>query len=157
GRGSGRGARHAGRGAADQRDRVVKRRAPCAGLRSAFAAGVAMIGCVVNPPLAGPADIGRPGGAGDDFVVNGSFPSGLDGWQSVISDHGNLVRIDIPPGASAPMAHFVVRRITGHSPAWHVNLTQMNQRLVELAPATFYTLGFRARASSPRRLRIRLA
>ncbi len=127
---------------------------PAAGVRAANAAA---------PPARAPQ--ARPGAA--SFESNGAFESGLTDWIPVADDPANSVTLDDTSrpagGARFPVAtdvgtppRFMVR-LSVHRTARPPNLTQRNGRLTAIAPATFHTLSFVARASSPRTVRAVLA
>ena len=91
-------------------------------------------------------------------IDNGGFTAGLDGWTAVTSDPANRITVVPRPAADIPFAaRMLVNRVAAKPPVWHVNLVLKNRGLDRLQPATAYVLRFRARASSPRALRLALA
>ncbi len=91
-------------------------------------------------------------------IDNGNFTSGLAGWTTAVSDPANRITLETRPAPDIPIAaRMQVNRVTAKPPAWHVNLVWKNRGLERLQPSTAYVLRFRARASSPRALRLALA
>ena len=91
-------------------------------------------------------------------IDNGDFASDLEGWTTVVSEPANRITVEPRPAAGIRFAALMqVNRVTANPPAWHVNLVWKNRGLERLQPATAYVLRFRARASSPRALRLALA
>ena len=120
-------------------------RAAAARLRAGWVAAGAAIALAGAGPAIAPID-------------NGDFAQGLSGWTTVISDPANRITVMPRPTAGVAFAaRMQVSRITAKPPAWHVNLVWKNRGLERLQPGAAYTLRFRARASSPRQMRLTLA
>ncbi len=94
----------------------------------------------------------------DRPIDNGDFSEGLRGWTPFIKNPVNHITVGSDPAAGIRhAARILVNPATTKPPTWHVNLVWKNQGLERLKPGRPYTLRFRARASSPRRLVLALA